>query len=313
MKIKIVLLLAVLPMAQYLKAQDIWVKRFEVNNTSIIARTNQVKDKTGEACAVLRCYVRGNDYSIDKTEVLKDTLLDGEIRLWVPKGTKKLTIRNKNLKPLIGYRIPVKLEKLTDYDVDIESISETNTQDVNANEGNRPMVKSHLVYIGAGYNVLSISGPSVAIGVNLNHHNIELGAVYGLNKTDDLYYYDQSGSAIAGYKFNAIRAYLKYGYEIPLSEYFSLSPQAGIAYHTYSGESVLNSNDNSYNSASSMSLLAGLRFTLWITNNFKFCLTPEYDMAVYKGDNCNVISSIDDTLKSWHTGLNLNVGIMVYF
>ena len=120
----------------------------------------------------------------------------------------------------------------------------------------------------------------------MNQHNVELGGVYGLNKTDDLYYYDQSGSAIAGYKFNAVRAYLKYGYEIPLSDFFSLTPQVGLAYNAYLGGSILNGSDNGYKSASSMSLLAGLRFMVSITENFKLCLTPEYDLAVYKGDNC---------------------------
>lgn len=298
MKIKIVLIMTALITVLNAKAQDIRVAKFERNYTSLIARMHPQYDNSGEGCAVFRCFVRGKGYTIEPNlGVVKDSLAEGEIILWVPQGTKRFTVRHTGSRPLVGYEIPLRIETKTDYNVYIDSV--------------KP--KAHNVYIGAGYNIMSISGPSVAIGVSLNQHNIELGAVYGLNKTDDLYYYNQSGSVIAGYKFNAIRAYLKYGYEIPLSDYFSLTPQAGVAYHAYSGESIVNSNDNSYESASSMSLLAGLRFTVSITDNFKFCLTPEYDMAIYKGDNCNIISSIDDTMKSWHTGLNLNVGIMVYF
>lgn len=298
MKIKIVLIMTALITVLNAKAQDIRVAKFERNYTSLIARMHPQYDNSGEGCAVFRCFVRGKGYTIEPNlGVVKDSLAEGEIILWVPQGTKRLTVRHTGSRPLVGYEIPLRIETKTDYNVYIDSV--------------KP--KAHNVYIGAGYNIMSISGPSVAIGVSLNQHNIELGAVYGLNKTDDLYYYNQSGSVIAGYKFNAIRAYLKYGYEIPLSDYFSLTPQAGVAYHAYSGESIVNSNDNSYESASSMSLLAGLRFTVSITDNFKFCLIPEYDMAIYKGDNCNIISSIDDTMKSWHTGLNLNVGIMVYF
>ena len=298
MKIKIVLIMTALITVLNAKAQDIRVAKFERNYTSLIARMHPQYDNSGEGCAVFRCFVRGKGYTIEPNlGVVKDSLAEGEIILWVPQGTKRLTVRHTGSRPLVGYEIPLRIETKTDYNVYIDSV--------------KP--KAHNVYIGAGYNIMSISGPSVAIGVSLNQHNIELGAVYGLNKTDDLYYYNQSGSVIAGYKFNAIRAYLKYGYEIPLSDYFSLTPQAGVAYHAYSGESIVNSNDNSYESASSMSLLAGLRFTVSITDNFKFCLTPEYDMAIYKGDNCNIISSIDDTMKSWHKGLNLNVGIMVYF
>lgn len=298
MKIKTVLLLATLSMAINLKAQDIKVSKFERNYTSLIARMHPVYDNSGEGCAVFRCFVRGKGYTIEPNlGVVKDSLVEGEIILWVPQGTKRITVRHTGSRPLVGYEIPLRIETKTDYNVFIDSI--------------KP--KEHNVYIGAGYNVLSISGPSLSIGFNMNQHNIEIGAVYGLNKTDDLYYYNQSGSVIAGYKFNAIRAYLKYGYELPLSDFFSLTPQVGLAYHAYSGENIVNSNDNSYESASSMSLLAGLRFTVSITDNFKLCLTPEYDVAVYKGDNCKIISSVDDTLKSWHTGFNLNVGLMVYF
>lgn len=297
MKTKIIFVVALIS-ALCVKAQDIKVSKFEINYTSLIARMHPQYDNSGAACAVLRCFVRGKGYTIEPNlGVVKDSLVEGEIILWVPQGTKRITVRHTGSSPLVGYEIPLRIETKTDYNVFIDSV--------------KP--KAHNVYVGAGYNVVSISGPSAAIGFNFGGHNIELGAVYGLNKTDDMYYYNQSGNAIAGYNFNAIRAYLKYGYEIPLSDYLSLTPQAGLAYHAYSGKSVINSNDADYKSASSMSLLAGLRFAVSITDNYKFCLTPEYDVAVYKGDNCKLVSSIDDTMKSWHTGFNLNVGIMVYF
>ena len=108
-------------------------------------------------------------------------------------------MRYKGLKPLVGYEIPVRIESKTDYDVDIETMTVVN--------------KEHNVYIGVGYNILSMSGLSATVGFNKNHHQIELGAVYGFNKTDDLYFYDSKGNTTAGYQYSAIRADLKYGYE----------------------------------------------------------------------------------------------------
>ena len=309
-KVKIVLILAVLlifPLG--LNAQDIQVTRFERNYTSMISRMHPANDNTGEGCAVLRCYVRGKGYTIEPNlGVVKTEKLDGEIRLWVPQGTKRLTIRYTGAKPLVGYEIPLRVEAKTDYDVDID----INTNQVGVGSG-RSKPKEHNVYIGAGYNIVSVSGPSAALGITVKHHNIELGAVYGLNKTDDLYFYNQSGSVAAGYNYSAIRAYLKYGYEFALSDYFTMTPQAGLAYHAYSGNSVINSNGTSYKSANSMSALFGLRLTVPVSETFKICLTPEYNAAIYKDDNCKVISDNDDTMKNWHTGLNLNVGIMIYF
>lgn len=297
----LLLLVIVMAFPLQVEAQDIMVKRFEINHTSLISRMNQVRDNAGEVCAVFRCYVRGSDYSIEPNMgVVKREKLAGEIRLWVPKGTKRITVRHKGLKPLIGYEIPIRVESKTDYDIDIETaIVEP---------------KEHNVFVGAGYNIMSISGPSLTVGANLKHHIIELGAVYGLNKTDDLYFYDTSGNIKAGFNYNAIRAQLKYGYEIPVSDFFSLTPQVGMAYNAYIGSEVANGNNgNIYENANSLSVLGALKITVSITDNFKLCLTPEYDVAVYKDESCKVISNYDTTMKNWHTGFNLNVGLMVYF
>ena len=92
-----------------------------------------------------------------------------------------------------------------------------------------------------------------------------------------------------------------------------MMPQAGLAYHAYPGKSVISSSNTNYKSANSMSFLVGLKLTVPVSETFKICLAPEYNAAIYKDDNCKVISSNDDTMKNWHTGLNLNVGIMIYF
>lgn len=292
-----------------LAQEDIQIRRFEKNYTSLISRMNPVFDNAGDACAVLRCYVRGKDFSIEPNlGVVKKEKLEGEIRLWIPKGTKRITIRHKGLKPLIGYDIPINIESKTDYDVDIDIISNHVGVGVSVNKS-----REHNVYIGAGYNIVSVSGPSVAIGVTKNQHNVELGAVYGLNKTNDLYFYNQSGSVTAGYNYHAIRAYLKYGYEFSLSDYFTITPQVGLAYHAYSGKSIISSNSSSYQNANSISFLVGLRLTIPVSETFKISLTPEYNAAIYKDNSCKIISTNDDTMKNWHTGLNLNAGIIIYF
>lgn len=306
-KIFIIMLSLMLVFPAFVKAQDIQVKRFERNYTSLIARMNQANDNAGEACAVLRCYVRGNEYSIEPNlGIVKKEILDGEIRLWVPQGTKRITVRHKGLKPLIGYEIPIRVESKIDYDVDIEEVK-WSVPNVQLNQ------KEHNVYIGAGYNIMSMSGLSAAIGFNKNRHQIELGAVYGFNKTDDLYFYDSSGNTTAGYQYSAIRADLKYGYEIPLSKEISLIPMGGLAYHTYMGKDIANLNNSDYKNASSLSFLAAVRLTVSLGSNFKLGITPEYDTAIYKDKTCKFVSSYDDNMKSWHSGFNLNLGLMVFF
>ena len=303
MKRKLIILLAMtlgLPMC--MKAQDIKVTRFEQNRSSMVARMNPAFTLSGENCAVLRIYVKGDDYSIEPNlRSVKDTTLAGEIRLWVPPGTSRLTVRRSGLKPLLGYQIPIRVETKTDYDVDIEVVES-------------PAPSDNHVYIGAGYNIMTLSGPYIAIGANLKHHQIELGATYGLKKSDDLYFYDANDNLKAGYNYNAIRAGLTYGYEVPVSDFFFITPMAGVSYLAYLGSEASSSTKGTdYKNANALSAGGGVRFSLAFGKQFRLSITPEYQSAVYKDKNCKLFTSYDDTMKSWHTGFNLNVGLMVYF
>lgn len=302
---KITILLVLLAVTGQLMAQDIQITKFERNYTSLIASTNPVYDNTGEACAVLRFFVRDTDFIIEPNlGVLKRDILPGEIRLYVPKGTKRLTVRQKNWMPLTGYEIPVQIEPKVTYDVEI-SITEEALRRNKANKG-------HNVYVGAGYNVVSISGPSVVLGFDVNHHNIELGAVFGLNKTDDLYFYDANSSVSEAYNYKAIRIQLRYGYDFKVTDFFSVMPQAGVAYNILNGKEVVSGSGN-YKSASSLSALLVLRLVASFNDRFKLHITPEYDFGLSKNNNCKILSDFDSTFKSWTDGFNLNIGLMYFF
>lgn len=303
MKRNLIILLAMtLGFPIWIKAQEIKVTRFEKSRNSMIARMNQAFTLSGENCAVLRVYVKGDGYSIEPNlRSVKDSTLFGEIRLWVPPGTTRLTVRRSGLKPLLGYQIPIKVETKTDYDVDIEVVES-------------PPPSDNHVYIGAGYNIMTLAGPSILVGANLNHHQIELGATYGLKKSDDLFFYDANDNLKAGYNYNAIRAGLTYGYEIPVSDFFYITPMAGVSYLAYLGSEASSSTKGTdYKNANALSAGGGVRFSLAFGKQFRLSITPEYQSAVYKDKNCKLFSSYDDTMKSWHTGFNLNVGLMVYF
>ena len=304
---KIAIIITILAAAGKLMAQDIQITKFERNYTSLIASANAIYDNAGDACAVLRCYVRGTDYVIEPNlGVLKRETLPGEIRLYVPKGTKKLTIRCKDLMPLTGYEIPVRIESKVTYDVEI-SLTDVA---LNRNKAN----KGHNVYVGAGYNIASISGPSVALGFDIKNHNIELGAVFGMNKTDDLYFYDSNSNVTAAYSYQAIRIQLSYGYDLKLTDFFSVMPQIGVAYNFYNGKEVVSATDNSdYKSINSVSASASLRLIASFNDRFKLHITPEYDFAVSKDNKYKMLSNYDSNFKSWTEGFNLNIGLLFFF
>lgn len=288
-----------------LEAQDIQITRFERNLTNLTASTNPVYDNTGEACALIRFLVRNKDFTIEPNMgMMRQDYLKGEIRMYVPKGTKRLTIRKNGYMPLVGYEIPVAIEPKATYDVELSITDEA----INRRKAN----KGHNVYVGAGYNILSISGPSVSLGFDINHHIIELGAVFGLNKTDDMYLYDANSTVTGAYNYKATRIQLRYGYDIRLTDFFSVTPQIGGAYNIYSGTEVVNGSTG-YDSANSFSLLGAVRFVASFTDRFKMHITPEYDFAVGKNDNYKVLSNFDSKFKSWTDGFNLNIGLIYFF
>lgn len=305
---KALLLVMLLAEAMLLEAQDIRIVNFTADLTDLTASIQQVKDNTGTVCAVVKLMVRNKDYIIEPNlGLLKRQELPGEIRLWIPKGTKFLTIRRQNLLPLDRYDIPVKIESGVTYKATLE-LTEAAEQQLKAN-------KKSGMYIGAGYNIMSIAGPAVALGFDAHHHQVELGLVYGLNKTDKLFFYDSKKNFEGAYEYHAMRLQLRYGYDYKVTDYLSLIPQAGGGLNIVSGspDNSYGGKSNNYDAANSMSLFGALRLAVAPSSHVTLYITPEYDFGVYQSKNSEWIGEVDNTFKQWTNGFNLNIGIIAFF
>lgn len=301
-------ILALLSLSFVLEAdaqKKIRVTKFERNVTSLIGSMHQEVDNTGEACAVLRVRMTDNDFEIEPNlGVLHQERATGEVRLWVPVDTKRLTIRHLGVMPLAGYEIPIRLEPKATYDAEVEIVETVRSAKPRDFHG----------FVGAGYNVTAISGPSAMIGLEYRHHIVEVGMVYGLNKSDDIFFYDSDANVKAGYNYQAFRVSLRYGYDNTLGEMFSLTPQIGVAYNNMSGTAVKGASSNSsYQSTSSMSGIGAVRLTVRLSKNIGLFVTPEYDLGLSKEDVCKLIGENDKTFKSWTEGFSVNAGLMISF
>ena len=296
---KIIIALLLTIVANGMKAQDIGISKFERNYTSLIGSMNPVYDNTGEACAVIRFFVRDGRFIIEPNMgMMKLETLPGEIRIWVPKGTKRLTIRREGLLPLSGYVIPVTIEPKVTYEAEITVVTGPN--------------KHHNVYAGVGYNAVSISGPSVALGFDVNHHNIELGAVLGLNKTDAMYFYNGNGDLTGAFEYKAIRVQLRYGYDFSITDFFSIMPQVGAAYNIFTSNEVVKSSSQ-FDSANSLSGIVAARLVTSFNKRLKLHITPEYNFSLNKNANCKILADFDSKFKSWTEGFNMNIGLFYFF
>ena len=326
---------ALLAVAGYAAAQDIRITRFERCFTCIGASMNPVYDNTGKACALIRFAVRDTSMVIEPNNgyVKREALL-GEIRLYVPVTTRRLTLRAAGLKPLRDYEIPERLESKVTYDADVETVTISRMEEtVKENEPiemtvgeKQEIVKDSRVksrdnniypYIAPGWNVLPLNGPELALGVDINHHVIELSGVYGLKKTEPLFYYSAQTTderPIAAWQYADIRGSLSYGYDMMLkSAPVSAVPMIGVTGSYFRGINYMGIQTGEYKKASSMSAFAALRLKWSPTKHVGLYVTPRYDLNVYRSNTCKLISFYDGKLKGWTKGLNLSAGVMLSF
>ncbi len=300
------LLLACLPA----RGQEISITKFEQNPFNLEARSEPRLDGNKEECALIRFMVRRNDFEIDGNLGVVDTIREtGIIKVYVPHGTKKLTIRCQGMYPLEDYRIPVRIEKRGAYDAWIEIVDNKETVSAPIEPAG-----SHL-FMGVGFNALSIMGPSVCIGAELNRHIVEASFVYGLNKSDALYYYSTDGELQTAREYKAMRTQLRYGYGFPIGNVVTLTPLVGACYNFVKGHPIDGiAKDNAYKEQGwSISANGALRLSAKIGKSVRLHLTPEYDILVHESSMCKTFNESDSKIKSWSQGFNLNIGVLIYF
>jgi len=285
-------------------AQDISITSFY--RTTSVEASMSPEYYSGKPCGLVRFHTRNaKTLKVESNlGVIKTIREENMVKVYLPQGRQKITLSCGRWIPLTNYQLPEEIEGKTTYDAVVEM-----TELALAEE-------ERTVYAGLGFNVVSIMGPSVVVGVSLNHHNVELGGVLGLNKSDELFFYSSDGTLLSGFNYKAFRAYARYGYEVPLTSFLNMVPQAGVAVNFINGSKVNDiavSNANYMKSASSVSALVALRFVAELNSHFKIQLTPEYDFGIAKNNNCKRLNEASSTIKQWTDGLNLNVGVMAYF
>ena len=304
-------LLLILVFSLQVHAQKrIQVNKFEKNVTSLIGSVNQVEDNAGEACAVLRVWMPDDDFEVEPNlGVLRRETKTGELLLWIPVGTKRLTIRHNGVMPLAGYVIPFKLEPKVTYDAELEIVESWKERDRNNKK------RDYHVYLGAGYNVMSVSGPSATLGLNYRGFAVEGGFVFGIDKVENITLTLQGSSALAeAYDYTSMKAWARVGYQIKAAEHFFITPMAGATFNMISGKSTLSSaSTNYFKESNPMSIHAAVRFSYEVIDHLYLHLTPQYDFSLNNDQIFEVIKHADNKLKAWVEGFGINAGFIYEF
>lgn len=290
-------------------AQDFKISTFENNPLDLTASLANIKDKNGDVCALIRFSTRDDEFVFEPNlGIVKTEKKVGETLIYVPKGTKRITIRHPRLGVLRNYTIPVRIEGKSVYEAEIQIENKDGL-------GFPPRKRVVFLNLGLGYNVLGMMGPSAFIGLNFGAHSIEGGAIIGLAKVEGINFYQASNSAFMGtYDFSAMRFYARYGYDIKAGSIL-ITPQIGAAINRISGTEARRSTSgvNLFGNASGVIASVGCRLNWCLSKTIRLQITPEYDFSL-KGDRgYNIIKDSDSKIALWSDGLNVNAGLVFHF
>lgn len=304
---KLILMLAMASWVAGAQAQNFEVTKCEEDLFDLSARTSPVKDPNGKACALLKVLVPDRNFEVESNMgIIKTVRKTGEMDVYVPEGTKKITIRHKTQGVIKAYEIPVPVQQMSAYEVVVRF------KDVSL----LTKEEKHPVYAGIGFSILTVMGPSVHVGYQFEQHHIEVGAVYGVDKTEDIFLYTTGSSVRAAYSYKAFQIRASYGYSFPVVTNLDLMPMAGVAFNGMYGSDVegqKNGSDDFMRNASSLSAFVGARLSVSLGHQMKLHVTPEYAFGLYKDNNFKKLTDIDDHFGKWTDGFNLNIGLSYYF
>ena len=103
------------------QGQDFRITKFEENTLDLSAARSAVKDRNNDICALIKVAVRDTKFEYEPNMgVVKQERKVGEVWLYVPAGTKRMTIRHPQLGILRDYVIPVSIEQKVVYQMSLE-------------------------------------------------------------------------------------------------------------------------------------------------------------------------------------------------
>ena len=311
------------------QAQDFSITSFKENLLDLTAARAAVKDKNGDLCALIKISVRDDRFEYEPNlGVVRQEKKVGEVWLYVPQQTKRITIRHPQLGILRDYIIPVSIEQKMVYEAELQITNESylsfllqmsKTDTVRIMVPQEPTVlkveaeRSVFFNLGVGFNVVGVMGPTAFLGFDFVNHVIEAGAVIGMNKAEGISIYQVDNAAFWGtYDYKAMRFFARYGYNIEASS-FIITPLAGVAINNISGDRVQQGAGDLFETMSTVSATVGCRFSYCLSKSIRVYATPEFGFTVKKDHSFDVVKEADSKVKSWSEGIGLSAGILFRF
>ena len=317
---------------------DFEIRNFRERTTDLSAISSNYKDLNGNPAALIRMTVRDPQFEFSANlGIIALEKKTGEVYLYVPQDTKRLTVRHPRLGVLKDYAIPVRINSKVTYDADIvitgssqpivPSIKEpivpqsyepdtpTYPYDPQLQTKSSQSYSSpefHF-YAGIGFNAVSLMGPSVQLGISYGMFSLEGGFVYGMDKVEDIRL-SMSSSISEAYDYTSSKVWARLGVNFDI-EHFRISPQAGVAFNMIRGKAASGASNTTdyFKDANPMSIFAAVRLSYEVAEHFYVHITPQYDFSIGGDQIYEVIKKGNSNIKAWGEGFGINVGFFYEF
>lgn len=346
---QVALFFFLLPTMAMGQTADFEIQNFHERTTDLSAISSNYKDQNKQPAALIRFTVRDPQFEFSSNwGILGIERKTGEVYLYVPQDTKRLTIRHPRLGVLLDYEIPVRIKSKVTYGADIvitekekpaqqpyrEVAREPDrsqadwsrnqgdwSRDSEQNHGPVPLIRKPALepdfhfFAGVGFNAVSLMGPSATLGLDYKGFLAEGGFVFGIDKVENVTFtLSRSSTPTEAYDYTCMKAWARLGYQIKAADHFFIAPMAGATFNMISGKSTLSGNGTDYFKESNpMAVHAAIRLSYEVIDHLFVHLTPQYDFSLEGDQIFEVIKQGDSKLKAWGEGFGVNVGVIYEF
>ncbi len=340
-------------LSAFSQSHDFEIKGFRENVRDLTAATSDMVDLRGRKPALIRFAVRDTLFSFRANLGIMDLKKDvGEILLFVPEDTKRITITHPYLGTLRDYDLPLSIKTRTTYDAEIvitnadymrrlfgydemgvpkkESAYNPTEKPVSTEQPvlneeppindvssythkNHTPIQTHFL-LGGGYQPLGVAGPTAMIGVEIGSFLFSADYTFGLEKVEGIsvYYGDALGEA---YDYSVSRFSLRMGINTASKSAFQVVPQVGASFNMIKGDELIkkSASTTQFSKSTPLSLSVALSFRVKLAKPLYLYATPQYDFAIGADDVYKVIKEADKKIKGWAEGFSVSAGLLLRF
>lgn len=320
---------------------DFEIRNFRERTTDLSAISSNYKDLNDNPAALIRMTVRDPQFEFSANlGIIALEKKTGEVYLYVPQDTRRLTVRHPRYGVLKDYAIPVRIRSKVTYDADI--VITGSSQPMAENHGDRsldwgtaqdqgpvPVIfgeepprqkkqpsnydSEFHFYAGVGFNAISLMGPSVQLGISYGMFSLEGGFVYGMDKVEDIRL-SMSSTVSEAYDYSCSKVWARLGVNFDI-EHFRISPQAGATFNMISGKATSSASNSTdyFKDANPMSIFAAVRLSYEVAEHLYVHITPQYDFSLGGDQIYEVIKKGNNKIESWGDGFGISAGIIYEF